>query len=243
VIVYGMAEDGHIPTAISPINALEFSKEWLENIIISNVQPRIDGLHINPVQLADSGVAYAITVPQSYTAHQAADKRYYKRFNFQSVPMEHYEVQAAMNRAKTPIVDVLIESHCESRTAELHRYSLKVLLHNKGAVTAKNMKLIIGIPAMLKAETSGFHAAGTSSWFAGGMDHVIRTNTRRLIDTYLFPQDVMVLGHVGAGCSFEIDDQRFDLIDRFAPKIDWIIYADDMARREGSVPVAELIDF
>lgn len=83
VLVYGMTEDGHRPTAIDPVNLNPFSKEWLENVIISNVQPRIDGLHINPVQLtgANAGrVVYVVTIPQSFTAHQAPDHRYYKRF-------------------------------------------------------------------------------------------------------------------------------------------------------------------
>src|SRR5437667_10768469 len=52
IAIYGMAENGHIPTAIDPITPQPFTKEWLENVIISNVQPRIDGLHINPVQLS-----------------------------------------------------------------------------------------------------------------------------------------------------------------------------------------------
>jgi hypothetical protein len=110
-----MAEDGHRPTRIEPINPNPLSKEWLENVIISNIQPRIDGLHINPVQLADPHagrrVVYVVTVPQSHTAHQAPDNRYYKRFNFQSLPMEDFEVRDTMNRGKTPTIDVDIKAN------------------------------------------------------------------------------------------------------------------------------------
>src|SRR6266853_1123122 len=141
VIVYGMTENGHVPTAIDPIASAAFSKEWLENVIISNIQPRVDGSHINPVLLAGNPlgrVVYVVTIPQSYTAHQASDNRYYKRFNFQSVPMEHYEVQDTMNRAKTPIIAVRIKCQTERRDHDLHRYSLLVFLDNKGSVGARN---------------------------------------------------------------------------------------------------------
>jgi len=43
-----------------------------------------------------------IDVPQSSTAHQASDKRYYKRFNFESVPMEDYEIRDVMQRTEAP---------------------------------------------------------------------------------------------------------------------------------------------
>ena len=38
-------------------------------------------------------VIYVVDIPQSNIAHQAFDKRYYKRFNFISTPMEDYEIR------------------------------------------------------------------------------------------------------------------------------------------------------
>jgi hypothetical protein len=46
-------------------------------------------------------------------AHMAEDHRYYKRFNFQSVPMEHYEVEDVMHRRTASDVHVFIESHLQ----------------------------------------------------------------------------------------------------------------------------------
>jgi hypothetical protein len=47
---------------------------------------------------------YAVSIPAatSRAPHQAADKRYYKRYNFQSVPMEDYEIRDILRRASTP---------------------------------------------------------------------------------------------------------------------------------------------
>ncbi|HZL13905.1 MAG TPA: ATP-binding protein, partial [Verrucomicrobiae bacterium] len=103
VLIYGLAEfqddeRKHLPERIDPINRNDFSKEWLENIILQ-IQPRIPDLKIKSVQLASGSdhVAYVVEIPQGNTAHQANDCRYYRRFNFQSVKMPDNEVRDVMN--------------------------------------------------------------------------------------------------------------------------------------------------
>jgi hypothetical protein len=114
-ILYGMEEDPtepHFATAVSPIDPRTYSKEWIEQVINSRIQPRISGILINPIELghtAPGKFAYAVVVPESTTAHQASDKRYYKRFNFLSVPMEDYEIRQAMNRVSRPAYSVQID--------------------------------------------------------------------------------------------------------------------------------------
>ena len=92
IIIYGMSEhptDRHLPGTIDPVNRKDFSKEWLEHVI-GNIRPRIDNLIIHPVSIggSNSDVVYIVEIPQSHTAHQATDRRYYKRHNFESVPMD-----------------------------------------------------------------------------------------------------------------------------------------------------------
>ena len=111
IIVYGMKEDGHIPTDIDcGYDPNDVSKEWLEQVINSRIQRRIDGIRVNQVVLATVApgkVAYVVVVPQSNRApHQAADKRFYKRFNFESVPMEEYEIRDVAARSSTPDLDI-----------------------------------------------------------------------------------------------------------------------------------------
>jgi hypothetical protein len=105
-LVYGIVEQNHVAGGIDTgYDANEITKEWIEQVINSNIQPRVPGLRINPVQLLATSpgkVAYVIYVPQGTTAHQASDKRYYKRFNFQSVPMEDYEIRDVMHRVRAP---------------------------------------------------------------------------------------------------------------------------------------------
>jgi hypothetical protein len=107
-IVYGMIDDKQVPARLDDGAELSITKEWVEQVIDSRVQPRIEGLVIHPIQLA-KGLGFVITIPAatSRAPHQAPDKKYYKRQNFQSVAMEDYEVRDTFRRATTP--DLFLE--------------------------------------------------------------------------------------------------------------------------------------
>jgi Putative DNA-binding domain len=108
VIIYGVSERDYLPIEIdSGFDPTEISKEWLENIINSNIHPKIDNLHINQIDLKSQGIGkviYVVTIPQAtfMAPHQAQDKRYYKRYNFQSAPMDDYEIKDILNRVRYP---------------------------------------------------------------------------------------------------------------------------------------------
>jgi hypothetical protein len=104
-LVYGIEERDRHPVRVDEgIGSAEITREWLEQVIDSGVQPRIEGLHIAAILLASGNCAYVVSIPQSThrAPHQASDHRYYKRQNFQSVPMEDYEVRDVLRRAQTP---------------------------------------------------------------------------------------------------------------------------------------------
>jgi hypothetical protein len=104
VLIYGMLEDRHVPTAIDVgLDRNVITKEWLESVIKGVIQPVVDGLVIRQIDVPSQGagkVAYAVQIPSatSRAPHQARDHRYYKRFNFESTPMEDYEVRDLMRR-------------------------------------------------------------------------------------------------------------------------------------------------
>src|SRR5260370_17938535 len=100
-IIYGIEEKDRKPTKIDA--GSDLTREWIEQVIDSNVQPRIEGLVITPIPVGKSH-AYVIAIPQASgrAPHQAPDKKYYKRQNFQSIAMEDYEIRDALRRATTP---------------------------------------------------------------------------------------------------------------------------------------------
>jgi Putative DNA-binding domain len=105
-IIYGIEEKDHAPIKIDA--GTELPREWIEQVIDSNIQQRIEDLIIRPIPLGGSQHAYVVTIPQASARapHQAPDKKYYKRQNFQSVPMEDYEIRDALRRATTPDLHV-----------------------------------------------------------------------------------------------------------------------------------------
>jgi hypothetical protein len=122
LIIYGIAEGPtattkHLPAAFAPVDRTQFSRESLEQVI-QRIQPKIDGIEIVPIPLTSSTnhIAYAVSIPQGDTAHQAADKRYYKRHNFMAVPMEDYELRDVMNRLTHPIIELEAEIVCEMKS-------------------------------------------------------------------------------------------------------------------------------
>lgn len=151
ILIYGVSEyddkgKKHLPKAIEPINRQEFSREWLDQVISSNIRPRIEGLIIHPVSLNETpnDVAYVIEIPQSTTAHQANDRRYYKRHNFHVLPMEDYEIRDIMARNKYPRIDLSFTVN--SNFVDGPR--MFVFAENKGSVYAKYVKGILWIPAV-----------------------------------------------------------------------------------------------
>jgi hypothetical protein len=100
-------ETNHVPTGIdSGYAPTDITREWLEQVINSTIQRRIDGIRIKQIELKKSNagrVIYVVSIPQSKRApHMAEDHIFYRRFNYQSIPMEEYEVRDISSRADVP---------------------------------------------------------------------------------------------------------------------------------------------
>lgn len=96
IIIYGLSEKKHKADSFAFVDGNEYTKEWLEQIISSTIQRNIDGLKIFPIRNAGkiNESIYVVQIPESYNApHMCKDQRFYKRYNFESVPMEEYEVR------------------------------------------------------------------------------------------------------------------------------------------------------
>lgn len=102
-IVYGVIDDGHIPKNIdnNRFSPQKITKEWLENVIDSNIRRKIDSIKIYQIELQITNpgkVIYSVNIPQSLQgAHQAKYKKYYQRRNFKAEPMEDYQIRDVMN--------------------------------------------------------------------------------------------------------------------------------------------------
>ena len=143
IIIYGVSEKDHRPIEISPIDGRIYTKEWLENVI-QLIQPRIDDLKIYPVRINDLKQSiYVVKIPRSGNApHMARDKRYYKRFNFMSEPMEDYEVKDLYNRSVTPDLEITGCSFYKAEeTEDRITYELMANVANVGHQACESFKL------------------------------------------------------------------------------------------------------
>jgi Schlafen, AlbA_2 len=162
-IIYGIVEEDRKPVKVD--DGSDLSREWIEQVIDSRVQPRLDGLVITPVPVGNGRHAYVLTIPQASgrAPHQAPDKRYYKRQNFQSVPMEDYEIRDALRRATTP--ELYIElSFATGDWAQVEfvyqserskPITLSVIVRNRSSQPAHYAVVQVGIDAELPINTLG----------------------------------------------------------------------------------------
>jgi hypothetical protein len=162
-IIYGIVEEDRMPIKVD--NGSDLSREWIEQVIDTHVEPRLDGLVITPVPVGSGRHAYVLTIPQASgrAPHQAPDKKYYKRQNFQSVPMEDYEIRDALRRATTPelYVDLSFaggdKAHVEfAAQAERSKpITLSVIVRNRSSQPAYYALVQVGIDADLPIHTLG----------------------------------------------------------------------------------------
>ncbi|MBK8434708.1 MAG: ATP-binding protein [Chloroflexi bacterium] len=151
IIIYGIAEHTerelqHRPAGFAPVNRRECSKETLEQIISSNIQPRLSGIKIYPVPLFHNplDVAYVVYIPQSDTVHQVTfNNKYYKRFNFEAVPMADYEVRDVLNRGTHPIVEPRIGHITQEWVGDVWQWVVPIFAKNQALVVAKDTAVTI----------------------------------------------------------------------------------------------------
>jgi schlafen family protein len=248
VIIYGIKEHQtrkHLPEKIDPIDRSLFSKEWLEQVI-NTIRPRIDRLIVHPVPLNSgaSDVVYVAEIPQSTTAHQARDYRYYKRLNFESVPMEDYEVRDVMNRATTPHLAVEFGYHPIAKQATYHHYILDIVVSNLGDQVVSNFQLEFSFP----------DAISVIQRTVAGKEHIelVASEDGDAMVVYrskgvLFPEQALDIGGE-LRWTYEIDRDSYEKIQQAGRAgwdlaLNWTLYADNMKPRRGRKPLSELQAF
>ena len=146
IIIYGILEKNHVASELSYIDGNIYTKEWLERVINNGIQRRIDGIEIYPVRVGGDirKSIYIVKIPRSSNApHMCVSKhQYYKRFNFESVPMEEYEIRDAFHRESVPKLEILrvLFTPIEETERECV-YSLSASIGNCGHQVCDSYKL------------------------------------------------------------------------------------------------------
>lgn len=274
IIIYGVKEfdekeKSHLPERITPITRTAFTKEQLEQIINSNISPKIEGIVIHPITLENPDeVVYVVEIPQSNTAHQnTRDKLYYKRHNFLSEAMMDYEIRDVMNRLQHPVIEMdfviekqtfevkkqnphplqtsfVLQGHKEPEQKEYKtEYYLKIFPVNKGRIYAKYINYYIHIPEeILNPEETKYLKK-----LENGSVEFYGENTHR---------DVLDVKVSAWGNDVKYGPSRFDPVlpgvngrseklklseEAFYNKeISWTVYADNALPKQGTVKINDL---
>jgi hypothetical protein len=236
IIVYGIAEFNetdkrHLPERITPVDRRKYPREWVEQIIQA-IRPRIDGIVIHSVNLSsgENDVAFVIEIPQSNTAHQASDNRYYKRFNFQAVPMEDYEIRDVMFREQTPNIalNFLVEITSETR-------NLRVEARNNGSAFAQYVAVFLDVPAALLQNIE--HKMNLKD--GGKMYRHRLTNLNQEYADEQFKSSFPLLRSMAMHWKIPLKT-NFEDFSSAGQTIKWKLYADNALPKEGKISLAEI---
>lgn len=132
---------------LTSITDPKLTKEWLEQIICSNITPKIKDFVITKLTAEDGSWFFILDIPQSNTAHQAPDKKYYKRYNFMSSAMDDWELKDIINRQNKPDIEIsLTVKPLQSLGARTTITSdITVFLSNKGMIAANYINCFVEI--------------------------------------------------------------------------------------------------
>lgn len=160
MIIYGVTEDHHEPVGVDGgVDHAQYSREWLEQTIQSNVSPRIADLRIAQIPISATHSCYAVGVGKSLRGpHQERGGfRFYKRYNFQSVPMEAYEIEDV--RARAAIAPRLVTVDIEIRQGIM----VYLVVENASTLPARDVLFSISpTPDWTNAQVPHLLAHGTA---------------------------------------------------------------------------------
>jgi hypothetical protein len=254
IIIYGIKEDDeedkkHLPEKFAPIDRTQFSKEWLEQVI-NTIQPRISGIIIHPVALSTgfNDVAYVVEIPQSTTAHQARDWRYYKRFNFESVPMNDYEVKDVMRRRTLPEVTVEFGSR---KLNSPRQYLLTVKIKNEGIISVDKFKLQFRFSVYDTEEATALTHHDVKH--RQGSFNIVVNRQDKYVDNYdatfwsertLFPKEEIEMGEAFSilyhWSNYALGQLKTDQRNGVERTLSWTLFVDNALPKSGKIPFSTI---
>lgn len=146
IIIYGISEKNHKADSFSFIDGNEFNKEWLEQIISSNINRSIPNLKIFPIRKNGNikETIYVVQIPSSTEApHMCREKRFYRRALFECAIMEEYEIRQLYGRkVKSELfLRGFLISPVKSDNDDTYKFQLETGIVNEGEKIEKDYKI------------------------------------------------------------------------------------------------------
>jgi hypothetical protein len=153
IIVIGVCEEGHKPSNLDDgVDTRISSKEAIESALQARISPRVENLTIKEIPNPDQPFFsyFVFGVPSSMRAPHMCNPfyRFYRRYNFESVPMEQYEVEDVRRRQTEPslVLTASLQQVGEKIKGDLQQYQLIAGVTNIGSATARDAMVRLYIP-------------------------------------------------------------------------------------------------
>jgi len=221
-IIYGLSEINHKASSLSPIDGTVLTKEWLENVITSGIQQKIEDLIIEPVRLDGciEKTVYVVKVPVSHRAPHMVKGAFYKRYNFKSVPMEEYEVRHTYGRKQKVILEnkqvhMAISNLKTWQTDNFFLFTVDYHLKNIGNSVAESYRLRCELPNFVELDYK--FPTGKDYSFIVNKPNVFVSQKNSIL---LFPEEDINALHF----TFKVAENNIDIIKGLQLKT--ILYTD-----------------
>jgi len=236
VILYGVAEKGGVLSDIDGVDESLMNVDRFENIVLSGMSPSLPDLRIYRIQI-ESKVVYVLEVPRSPSGNQASDGRYYRRRNRRVDVLEDWEIRELMHRSSRAEAAVeLVSKTLDRQGGSGHTCELIAAVANRGSVRIQQWRIELRIPTEYLEDPADdpVHVQ------KGDHGYVTERLVRRSAGAHpVFPGDSFEAMRI----RFVVNDRLHDREDNVPLAVDWILHADDMAPRTGSVLMRQLHQF
>jgi hypothetical protein len=173
-----------------------------------------------------------------------AANRYYKRFNFEAVPMDDYEIRDVMGRAVTPDIYVEFGYRAVLQSSDRHEYVLEVVIGNRGIQVVNHFKLEFTFPAAVPVihRTIGGRKH-IDLLTSGDGDPMVVYRSRSV----LFPKEELDVGRE-LSWHYEVNNRVYSALRQARSmgqelSLQWTLYADSMTPKHGTKPFSDLQNY
>ncbi len=185
IIIIGVCEESHKPSYLDDgVDTRISSKEAIESALIARISPKVENLTIKEIPNPDQPFFsyFVFGVPRSMRAPHMCNPfyRFYRRYNFESVPMEQYEVEDVRRRQTEPslVLTASINQIGEMINGDRVQYQLTAGVINVGSATARDAMVRLYIPREI---------VGQVTWSPNATHEQTTYNNRQMVrfDAYI----------------------------------------------------------
>ena len=163
------------------------TKETLEHLVTDNIQPKPSANQFQVTEVPFRGrIIFVVEIaPGIGQVWQAKDKRYYQRYNFQNLPMDHYQIEMVRSRGVSPSLQLVFgfNAQWEKEVTTYGREEIEIFVgvQNVSNSVAETALLELGISEIL-----GLGPAGNSR---DSLAPFVRTRSHQV--TGVLPRDLV----------------------------------------------------